>query len=79
MKIRDGAVHLDKTNSALMGFRATCDDYLFEPTRNSINLAKKCGGSSDGSGAAVAENGMLPIAERTDAGDPVTRVVKNRG
>jgi amidase len=64
---RGGAVLLGKTNSALMGFRATCDNYLFGPTRNPFNLAKNSGGSSGGSAAAVAD-GMLPIAEGTDAG-----------
>jgi amidase len=67
METRGGAVLLGKTNSALMGFRATCDNYLFGPTRNPFNLAKNSGGSSGGSAAAVAD-GMLPIAEGTDAG-----------
>jgi amidase/aspartyl-tRNA(Asn)/glutamyl-tRNA(Gln) amidotransferase subunit A len=53
-----------------MGFRATCDNYLFGPTRNPFNLAKNSGGSSGGSGAAVAD-GMLPIAEGTDAGGSI--------
>jgi amidase/aspartyl-tRNA(Asn)/glutamyl-tRNA(Gln) amidotransferase subunit A len=67
METRGGAVLLGKTNSALMGFRATCDNYLFGPTRNPFNLAKNSGGSSGGSAAAVAD-GLLPIAEGTDAG-----------
>jgi amidase len=67
MEARGGAILLGKTNSALMGFRATCDNYLFGPTRNPFNLAKNSGGSSGGSAAAVAD-GMLPIAEGTDAG-----------
>lgn len=53
-----------------MGFRATCDNYLFGPTRNPFNLAKNSGGSSGGSGAAVAD-GLLPIAEGTDAGGSI--------
>src|SRR5215469_9981345 len=67
MESRGGAVLLGKTNSALMGFRATCDNYLFGPTRNPFNLDKNSGGSSGGSAAAVAD-GLLPIAEGTDAG-----------
>jgi amidase len=67
MEARGGAVLLGKTNSALMGFRATCDNYLFGPTRNPFNLAKNSGGSSGGSAAAVAD-GLLPIAEGSDAG-----------
>lgn len=67
METRGGVIFLGKTNSALMGFRATCDNYLFGPTRNPFNLAKNSGGSSGGSAAAVAD-GLLPIAEGTDAG-----------
>jgi amidase/aspartyl-tRNA(Asn)/glutamyl-tRNA(Gln) amidotransferase subunit A len=67
MEARGGAILLGKTNSALLGFRATCDNYLYGPTRNPFNLAKNSGGSSGGSAAAVAD-GLLPIAEGTDAG-----------
>ena len=70
MENRGGAVLLGKTNSALMGFRGTCDNYLFGPTRNPFNLAKNSGGSSGGSAAAVAD-GLLPIAEGTDAGGSI--------
>jgi amidase len=70
MEKRGGAVLLGKTNSALMGFRATRDNYLFGPTRNPFNLAKNSGGPSGGSGAAVAD-GLLPIAEGTDAGGSI--------
>jgi len=54
MEARGGAVFLGKTNSPLMGFRGTCDNSLFGPTRNPFNLAKNSGGSSGGSAAAVA-------------------------
>src|SRR6476659_6644141 len=70
MEKRGGAVFLGKTNSPLMGFRGTCDNYLFGPTRNPFNLAKNSGGSSGGSAAAVAD-GLLPIAEGTDAGGSI--------
>ncbi|WP_454630699.1 amidase [Bradyrhizobium cenepequi] len=70
MELRGGAVLLGKTNSPLMGFRGTCDNYLFGPTRNPFNLAKNTGGSSGGSAAAVAD-GLLPIAEGTDAGGSI--------
>jgi amidase len=53
-----------------MGFRGTCDNYLFGPTRNPFNLAKNTGGSSGGSAAAVAD-GLLPIAEGSDAGGSI--------
>lgn len=70
MEERGGAVFLGKTNSSLMGFRGTCDNYLFGPTRNPFNLDKNTGGSSGGSGAAVAD-GLLPIAEGSDAGGSI--------
>ncbi|HZC14984.1 MAG TPA: amidase [Thermoleophilaceae bacterium] len=67
---RGGAILLGKTNSSLMGFRGTCDNYLFGPTRNPFNLAKNSGGSSGGSAAAVAD-GLLPLAEGSDAGGSI--------
>jgi amidase/aspartyl-tRNA(Asn)/glutamyl-tRNA(Gln) amidotransferase subunit A len=67
---RGGAVLLGKTNSCLMGFRGTTDNYLFGPTRNPFNLAKNSGGSSGGSAAAVAD-GLLPVAEGSDAGGSI--------
>ena len=33
-----GAIILGKTNSPTFGFRGTCDNYLFGPTRNPFNL-----------------------------------------
>ena len=70
METRGGAVFLGKTNSPLMGFRGTCDNSLFGPTRNPFNLAKNSGGSSGGSAAAVAD-GLLPVAEGSDAGGSI--------
>ena len=65
-----GAIVLGKTNSPVMGFRGTCDNYLFGPSRNPFNLAKNTGGSSGGAAAAVAD-GMLPLAEGTDGGGSI--------
>ena len=70
MEKRGGAVFLGKTNSPLLGFRGTCDNYLFGPTRNPSIYAKNTGGSSGGSAAAVAD-GLLPLAEGTDAGGSI--------
>jgi amidase/aspartyl-tRNA(Asn)/glutamyl-tRNA(Gln) amidotransferase subunit A len=67
---RGGAILLGKTNSSLMGFRGTCDNYLFGPSRNPFNSAKNTGGSSGGSAAAVAD-GLMPLAEGTDAGGSI--------
>ncbi|BDG59544.1 amidase [Caldinitratiruptor microaerophilus] len=67
---RAGAIILGKTNSPIMGFRGTTDNYLFGPTRNPFNLAKNPGGSSGGSAAAVAD-GLVPFAEGTDGGGSI--------
>jgi amidase/aspartyl-tRNA(Asn)/glutamyl-tRNA(Gln) amidotransferase subunit A len=65
-----GAIILGKTNAPTLGFRGTCDNYLFGPTRNPFNLNKNSGGSSGGSAAAVAD-GLVPLAEGTDAGGSI--------
>jgi amidase len=65
-----GAVILGKTNSPVLGFRGTCDNYLFGPTKNPFDLSKNSGGSSGGAAAAVAD-GLLPIAEATDGGGSI--------
>lgn len=65
-----GAILVGKTNSPVMGFRGTCDNYLFGPSCNPFNTAKNTGGSSGGSAAAVAD-GLLPLAEGTDGGGSI--------
>jgi amidase len=67
---RAGAIVLGKTNSPIMGFRGTCDNYLFGPSRNPFAPMKNTGGSSGGSAAAVAD-GLLPLAEGTDGGGSI--------
>jgi amidase len=67
---RAGAIIVGKTNSPVMGFRGTCDNPLFGPTRNPFDVSRNSGGSSGGSAAAVAA-GMLPIAEGTDGGGSI--------
>ncbi|HEU4513405.1 MAG TPA: amidase [Nocardioidaceae bacterium] len=65
-----GAILVGKTNSPVMGFRGTCDNYLFGPSRNPFDVTKNTGGSSGGSGAAVAD-GLLTLAEGTDGGGSI--------
>jgi len=65
-----GAILLGKTNSPVMGFRGTCDNYLFGPSRNPFDPSRNTGGSSGGSAGAVAD-GMLPLAEGTDGGGSI--------
>lgn len=67
---RAGAIVVGKTNSPVMGFRGTCDNYLFGPSRNPFDTTKNTGGSSGGSAAAVAD-GLLPLAEGTDGGGSI--------
>ena len=67
---RDGAIVMGKTNSPVMGFRGTCDNYLFGPSRNPFDTSLNAGGSSGGSAAAVAD-GLVPFAEGTDAGGSI--------
>lgn len=67
---RAGAIIVGKTNSPVMGFRGTCDNPLFGPTRNPFDTSRNSGGSSGGSAAAVAA-GLLPVAEGTDGGGSV--------
>jgi amidase/aspartyl-tRNA(Asn)/glutamyl-tRNA(Gln) amidotransferase subunit A len=67
---RGGAIVVGKTNSPTMGFRGTCDNYLFGPTRNPFDATRNSGGSSGGSAAAVAD-GMLALSEGTDAGGSI--------
>jgi amidase/aspartyl-tRNA(Asn)/glutamyl-tRNA(Gln) amidotransferase subunit A len=65
-----GAILVGKTNAPVMGLRGTTDNYLFGPARNPFNPALNAGGSSGGSAAAVAD-GLLPLAEGTDAGGSI--------
>jgi amidase len=65
-----GAILVGKTNSPVMGLRGIADNYLFGATRNPFDLTRNPGGSSGGSAAAVAD-GLVSIAEGTDAGGSI--------
>lgn len=65
-----GAILVGKTNAPVMGLRGTCDNPLFGPTRNPFDTTLNAGGSSGGSAAAVAD-GLLSLAEGTDAGGSI--------
>ena len=67
---RAGAIHLGLTNSPVFGFRGTCDNYLFGPSRNPFDATRNTGGSSGGSAGAVAD-GLLPLAQGTDGGGSI--------
>lgn len=65
-----GSIVLGRTNSPVVGFRGTCDNYLFGATKNPFDLSKNSGGSSGGGAAAVAD-GLVPFAEGTDGGGSI--------
>src|SRR6266567_3661439 len=67
---RAGAIIVGKTNSPIMGLRGIADNYLFGPTHNPFDPSRNPGGSSGCSAAAVAD-GLLPLAEGTDAGGSI--------
>jgi amidase len=67
---RGGAILIGKTNAPTMGFRGITDNYLFGATSNPFDVTRNPGGSSGGSAAAVAD-GLLPLAEGTDAGGSI--------
>lgn len=67
---KGGAILVGKTNAPVMGLRGVTDNYLFGATGNPFDATRNPGGSSGGSAAAVAD-GMLALAEGTDAGGSI--------
>ena len=65
-----GAVILGKTNLHEFAYGPSGDVSYFGPTRNPHNVAHIPGGSSSGSGAAVAA-GICPLALGTDTGGSI--------
>lgn len=65
-----GANLIGKTNTPVLGARGVTDNPLFGPTSNPFDITKNSGGSSGGSGAAVAD-GLITLAEGTDAGGSI--------
>ncbi len=65
-----GAVIMGKTNVPEFGYSGVGHNPVFETTRNPWNLERTPGGSSAGSGAAVA-SGMCPFAIGSDGGGSI--------
>ncbi|HXS24498.1 MAG TPA: amidase, partial [Gemmatimonadales bacterium] len=65
-----GAVIIGKTNVPEFGYSGVGHNPVFETTRNPWNPERTPGGSSAGSGAAVAA-GMCPIALGSDGGGSI--------
>ncbi len=62
-----GCVVVGKTNTPELGWKADSENPLFGATCNPWNLDHTPGGSSGGSGAAIAA-GMVPLATGSDGG-----------
>ncbi len=65
-----GAIAVGKTNAPAFGFRGTCDNLLYGPTRNPFHTEYNSGGSSGGTAAAVAD-GMILMGEGGDGGGSI--------
>ena len=65
-----GFVIMGKTSSPELGIIPVTEPRRFGPTRNPWNLERTPGGSSGGSGAAVAA-GMVPLAHGSDGGGSI--------
>lgn len=67
---RGGFVPLGKLATSEVGAMPVTEPDLHPPTRNPWSLQHTCGGSSGGSGAAVAA-GLLPLAHGQDGGGSI--------
>ena len=65
-----GAVVIGKTNTPELGWKGDTVNEVFGATRNPWNPAHSPGGSSGGSGCAVAA-GMVPLATASDGGGSI--------
>lgn len=64
---RAGAIVLGKTNTPEFGAGGNTTNKVYGPTRNPFDPARTCGGSSGGSGVALATD-MVPLATGSDTG-----------
>lgn len=67
---RAGAIVIGKTNTPEFGYTAFTNNRIYGATRNPWHLERTPGGSSGGSGAAVA-GGLVPLATASDGGGSV--------
>lgn len=67
---RSGVVSIGRSTSPEFGLTATTEPLLTGASRNPWNLGHSTGGSSGGSGAAVAA-GVVPVAHASDGGGSI--------
>lgn len=65
-----GCVVVGKTNTPEFGWQADTSNEVFPPTSNPWDPTRSAGGSSGGSGAAIAA-GMVPLATGSDGGGSI--------
>lgn len=65
-----GFVFVGKTNTPELGLQPTTEPLAYGPTRNPWDVERGPGGSSGGSGAAVAA-GMVPVGHAGDGGGSI--------
>src|SRR6266536_1057428 len=65
-----GLVWLGKTSTSELGLLPTTEAEAYGPTRNPWDTSRSAGGSSGGSGAAVAA-GLVPLASASDGGGSI--------